>query len=191
MKRVRDQIPSIQVDLKYSTPQNFVGQDVYGCLEDAYLHPIALAKLKKAWELLQRSRPGYRFLIYDAARPLSVQWKLWKAMPKSESQKHIYLADPRKGSIHNYGLAIDLTVVDGNGVPLDMGTPFDFFGPKAQPRLEARLLETGELTKDQVDNRKLLRNVMTGAGFTITSSEWWHFNATSLKRARSLFPILP
>lgn len=191
MKRVREVLPSVKVDLRYSGVKNFVGQDVYGCLEEAYLHPLALKKLLKAQEILQGIRPGFSFCIFDAARPLSVQWKLWQAMPKPETQKRIYLADPRKGSIHNYGLAIDLTLLDDKGRELDMGTGFDFFGPKAQPRLESRLLKSGELTAAQVANRKLLRKVMTEAGFSITSSEWWHFNATSLKTARKSFSILP
>lgn len=191
MKSVRKELPGIQVDLRYSSLHNFVGQDVYGCLEEAYLHPIALEKFKKALRLLEEKKPGYTFKIFDAARPVSVQWKLWKAMPKPENQKRIYLADPRKGSIHNYGFALDLTLVDAAGKELDMGTPFDFFGPKAQPRLEQSLLKKGVLSKEQVANRKLLREAMTQAGFTITSSEWWHFNAITLKHARKAFPILP
>ncbi len=191
MKKVRLEIPAVRVDLRYSSKENFVGQDVYGCLEEAYLHPLALKKLHKAWKLLQEKKPGYTFKIFDAARPLSVQWKLWKAMPKPENQKRIYLADPRKGSIHNYGFAVDLTLLDASGNELDMGTPFDFFGPKAQPRLEGRLVKTGQLSATQLANRKLLRETMVQAGFSITSSEWWHFNATSLKHARQTYPILP
>ena len=180
--------PSVLVELKYSTTDNFVKQDVYGDLTRAYLQPMVAQKLRRASQWLQVRRPDLRLLIYDAARPQSAQWKLWNALPQySEKQRRTYVADPREGSIHSYGCAVDLTLVTADGRALDMGTPYDFFGPKAYPRQEAQMLRSGTLTKLQVANRRLLRQAMQAGGFMPIAYEWWHFNALSRKQARQQF----
>ncbi|ARK09944.1 M15 family metallopeptidase [Fibrella sp. ES10-3-2-2] len=180
--------PSILVELKYSTTDNFVKQDVYGELTRAYLQPMAARKLLTASKWLQVRRPDLRLLIYDAARPQAAQWKLWNALPQySERQRRTYVADPREGSIHSYGCAVDLTLATADGRPLDMGTPYDFFGPKAYPKQEAALLRSGQLTKQQVDNRRLLRQAMQAGGFMPIEYEWWHFNALSRRQAKQQF----
>ena len=183
--------PSILVELKYSTTDNFVKQDVYGDLTRAYLQPMAARKLAAASQWLQVRRPELRLLVYDAARPQSAQWKLWNALPQySERQRRTYVADPREGSIHSYGCAVDLTLATvGNGAlkPLDMGTPYDFFGPLAYPSREAAMLKSGKLTKQQVANRQLLRQAMRAGGFTPIEYEWWHFNALSRRQAKQQF----
>ena len=176
------------VELKYSTTDNFVKQDVYGDLTRAYLQPMVAQKLRRASQWLQVRRPDLRLLIYDAARPQSAQWKLWNALPQySEKQRRTYVADPREGSIHSYGCAVDLTLATADGRALDMGTPYDFFGPKAYPRQEAQMLKSGTLTKLQVANRRLLRQAMQAGGFMPIAYEWWHFNALSRKQARQQF----
>lgn len=183
---------SILVELKYSTTDNFVGKDVYGDLETAYLQPMAAEKLAKASRWLQQRRPDLRLLVYDAARPQSAQWKLWNALPQySERQRRTYVADPREGSIHSYGCAVDLTLATATGKPLDMGTPYDFFGPKAYPSREAELLKTGQLTRQQVENRRLLRQAMQAGGFMPIAYEWWHFNALSRKQAKARYKLMP
>lgn len=180
--------PSVLVELKYSTTDNFVKQDVYGDLTRAYLQPMVAQKLRRASQWLQVRRPDLRLLIYDAARPQSAQWKLWNALPQySEKQRRTYVADPREGSIHSYGCAVDLTLATADGRALDMGTPYDFFGPKAYPRQEAQMLRSGTLTKLQVANRRLLRQAMQAGGFMPIAYEWWHFNALSRKQARQQF----
>ena len=184
-------ISGIQVDLRYSGKNNFLGKDIYGCLSTAYAQPMMAEKLKKAAGFLREKQPAYRLLVYDAARPLACQWALWNTINLPESRKHIYVANPRKGSIHNYGCAIDLSIADGSGKEIDMGTGFDFFGDLAQPRCESRLLKEGKLSKAQVANRKLLRECMLKAGFTGTTSEWWHFNSTSLGKAKARYKIIP
>ena len=176
------------VELKYSTTDNFVKQDVYGDLTRAYLQPMVAQKLRRASQWLQVRRPDLRLLIYDAARPQSAQWKLWNALPQySEKQRRTYVADPREGSIHSYGCAVDLTLATADGRALDMGTPYDFFGPKAYPRQESQMLRSGTLTKLQVANRRLLRQAMQAGGFMPIAYEWWHFNALSRKQARQQF----
>jgi D-alanyl-D-alanine dipeptidase len=184
---------TILVELKYSTTDNFVKKDVYGDLNNAYLQPDIAAKLAKASAALQARHPGCRLLVYDAARPNAVQYILWDALDDLKipvQQKPQYVADPKIGSIHNFGCAIDLTVADEKGAPLDMGTPYDFFGPLAYPRLEAQMLSKGQLSKAQVANRTILRKAMTQAGFSVNPTEWWHFDGMSRKNAKARYGII-
>ncbi len=180
----------ILVELKYSTTDNFVGVDVYGDLTRCYLQPSVARMLVLAQKKLSERNPGLRLLLYDCVRPLSVQQILWDTLQKPEDLKPLYVADPKKGSIHNYGSAVDLTIADSEGKPLDMGTGYDFFGELAYPTKEEELLASGDLTEQQVNNRLLLREVMTSVGFTPIGSEWWHFNAHSRERAIELFEIV-
>ena len=182
---------TILVDLKYSTTDNFVGKDVYGDLTRAYLQPMAAKKLAKASKLLQQKHPDFRLLVYDATRPRSAQWDLWntlKNLPVNERGK--YVSNPRNGSVHNYGCAVDLTIATQAGKPLDMGTKFDYFGDLAYPEKEDYLLKQGKLTKKQVENRRLLRSVMQLAGFSSLKTEWWHFNALSRADAKKMYKIV-
>ena len=182
---------SILVDLKYSTTDNFVGIDVYGDLTRAYLQPMAARKLAAASHYLRAHHPDLRLLVYDAARPRAAQWNLWNALPDMpERQRRQYVADPRQGSIHNYGCAVDLTVATADGKALDMGTKYDFFGELAYPSQENRLLKAGKLTKAQIENRHLLRTAMRQGGFSPIEYEWWHFNALSRERAKRTFRIV-
>jgi len=183
--------PSILVELKYSTTDNFVGKDVYGELTRAYMQPMAAQKLAKASRSLQAKHPDLRLLVYDAARPRAAQWKLWNALPAlPERERQKYVADPRKGSIHNYGCAVDLTVATKDGKALDMGTKYDFFGELAYPSREEELLKAGKLTKQQVENRRILRDAMRAGGFSPIEFEWWHFNALSREKAKMVFRIV-
>ena len=183
--------PSILVELKYSTTDNFVGKDVYDDLTRAYMQPMAAQKLAAASKYLQAHHPDLRLLVYDAARPRSAQWKLWNALPNmSENERQKYVADPRKGSIHSYGCAVDLTVVTKDGRPLDMGTKYDFFGKLAYPSQEDELLKSGKLTQQQIDNRHILRTAMRQGGFSPIEFEWWHFNSLSRAKAKMMFRIV-
>jgi D-alanyl-D-alanine dipeptidase len=189
---VTSQVPGVLVELKYATADNFMKKDVYGCLTHAYLQKETMAKLKKAQVLLEKEHPGYHLLIYDAARPLSKQWELWNTLTEyPPAKRRTYVADPKEHSIHNYGSAIDLTVADEKGNPLEMGTKYDFFGELAYPKEEARFLMAGKLSQKAIDNRLILRKAMTQAGFTAIDYEWWHFNAFSRKVAKQLFQVVP
>ncbi|WP_371731964.1 M15 family metallopeptidase [Spirosoma sp. KCTC 42546] len=187
---------TILVELKYSTTDNFVGKDVYGDLTRAYMQPMAAHKLAEASKYLQAHYPNLRLLVYDAARPRSAQWNLWNALPNlSERERRKYVADPRQGSIHNYGCAVDLTVATKEGrsgvpEPLDMGTKYDFFGELAYPSRENEMLKAGKLTQKQIDNRKILRTAMRQGGFSPIEYEWWHFNALSRAKAKMAFRIV-
>jgi len=188
---LEEYIPGIKVDLKYSTTDNFFGQDVYGDLTKAFLQSEVADRLKNAQEKLQASYPNLTLLIYDGVRPLSVQQILWDNLAKPDSLKPLYVADPKVGSLHNFGVAVDLTIYDNeSGQPLDMGTGYDFFGYAAYPDREMEMLASGTITKAQVANREILRSVMTTSGFTGIGSEWWHFNAFSRKEAGEKFELI-
>jgi D-alanyl-D-alanine dipeptidase len=180
--------PSILIDLKYATTDNFTGKVIYPDLHQAYFHPVAANKLAKAQQLLQGQHPGFSLLVYDAARPLHIQETLWKAVKETPLSR--YVAHPDKTGLHNYGMAVDLTIADSLQIPLDMGTPFDYFGKKAGINHEDSLLMIGLLTREQINNRRILRNVMRQAGFYAIEGEWWHFNACSLSEAKEKYILI-
>ena len=183
--------PDILVELKYSTTDNFVGKDVYGCITKCYLQKRPAEMLSNANDLLRRKNANYRLLVYDGGRPLSIQKILWNTLtqyPPKERAK--YVANPAEGSIHNYGSAVDLTIATLDGTALDMGTKYDFFGELAYPVKEAYFLKKGKLTKQQIANRALLRNVMKAAGYMPIEYEWWHFNAMSRQTAKVTYRII-
>lgn len=174
---------TIFVDLKYSTTDNFTKEILCDDLTEAYLHPIAVEKLVKAQRILKELNPDLSLLVYDAGRPMSVQARMYKVVQNTPYRE--YVADPSKTGMHNYGMAVDLTICRSDGSALDMGTPFDFFGKAAGINQEENLLKEGLLTREQINNRKLLRKVMTAAGFLTIRGEWWHFNASSRSEARN------
>lgn len=183
---------TIMVELKYSTTDNFFGEDVYGTLTNAYLQPDVAEQLKEAQQLLQKEYPNYALLVYDGVRPHSVQKILWNKLDSIPAkEREAYVANPKKGSIHNYGCAVDLTIYDNNSdSTLDMGTKYDFFGYLAYPRKEKEYLSNGLLNQKQIDNRALLRRVMMKSGFTPITSEWWHFNSISRTKAERTYRII-
>jgi zinc D-Ala-D-Ala dipeptidase len=183
--------PDILVDLKYSTTDNFVGKDVYGCITNCYLQKHPAEMLSRANDLLQQKNANYRLLVYDGGRPLSIQKILWNSLTQySPIQRATYVANPAQGSIHNYGSAVDLTIATSEGTPLDMGTKYDFFGELAYPKKENYFLKIGKLTKQQIANRTLLRNVMKAVGYMPIDYEWWHFNAMSRQTAKATYKIV-
>ena len=179
---------TLLIDLRYATTNNFTKKILYDSLTIAYLHPIAADKLVKAHELLKKRHPDYRFLIFDVARPLSAQRKMYEVVQNTPYAA--YVANPTRTGLHNYGMAIDLTICDQDGKELDMGTTFDFFGAVAGINKEEELIVKGRLTRQQVNNRKLLREVMVAAGFLTIRGEWWHFNAVSLTTAKSTYEVI-
>ncbi|MFN6039448.1 MAG: M15 family metallopeptidase [Bacteroidota bacterium] len=177
LQDVQELDTSIKVKLAYATCNNFTGINLYGTFNKCYLPKSTAQKLVLAQKKLKSSRPDLSLLILDATRPRSIQQIMWDTCNYPLNIKSKYLAKPTYTSMHNYGAAIDLTIIDGEGMELDMGTPFDFFGPLAEPRMESYYLSQGKLTNLQLENRKLLRKVMTEAGFNPIPNEWWHFDA--------------
>ena len=182
--------PSIRVDLKYSTTDNFVGIDMYGDLTKAFCQPDVAEKLKKAYQYLQEEDSTLTLLVFDAVRPVFVQQKMWDTLKMPIREKTKFLSNPRNHSIHNYGAAVDISLTTKDGEELDMGTPFDFIGKLAHPREEKRLLKEGKLTQKQMENRVLLRKVMKKAGFFNIQTEWWHWNSCSRNTAKSKYKVV-
>lgn len=181
---------SIAVDLMYTRADNFTGKILYEDLHEAYLHPDAMASLQKAQQQLKAEHPSYSLIVYDAARPMSVQQTMWNAV--KGTPKYIYVSNPAHGGgLHNYGLAVDVSIVDEQGKPLPMGTPIDYLGKEAHITAEEQLVAQGKLTEAERQNRLLLRRVMKNAGFRPLPTEWWHFNRYSRQTARQRFPIIP
>lgn len=168
---------TIHANIKYSTADNFLKMDIYGTYNKAYLQPDVAEKLLKAQAFLKDQHPGYRLVVYDAARPTSIQKIIWDSLKMPSVEKGKFACSPRNGSLHNYGAAVDLSILDENGHELDMGCPFDFFGPLAYPVMETQLLSEDRLSQQQINNRKLLRQMMYKAGFFNIQTEWWHFNS--------------
>lgn len=181
--------PTIVVSLMYAGSDNFVGVPMYRGLTRAWLHPDAAAALARASAELLRTHPGYRLKVCDAARPMSVQRTMYskvKGTPKAN-----YVANPaRGGGLHNYGLAVDITIVDSKGRELPMGTKVDHLGPEANIDREDQLVRRGVITAAERDNRRLLRRIMTAAGFRSIRTEWWHFQLMSRTRARAKYKLL-
>ncbi|MDR1556662.1 MAG: M15 family metallopeptidase [Tannerellaceae bacterium] len=180
---------TLRISLSYATPCNFMGEAVYKGISGIWLHPDAAAKLLKAQRLLQAKHPGYALLVYDAARPMSVQRRMWDLV-KGTSQTN-YVSNPAKGGgLHNYGMAIDVALTDASGKLLPMGTPFDYFGEEAHTNREEALLQSGRITREAFHNRHLLREIMRQAGFRPILYEWWHFNACTREEARKHYPLI-
>jgi D-alanyl-D-alanine dipeptidase len=183
--------PAIFVSLAYASSDNFMHEVLYHKWKEAYLQkPVALM-LDKAQDRLTFLKPGLHLLVYDAARPLSVQQNMWDALDTIPVKERVkFVSSPRGKSLHNLGCAVDLTLCDDKGIPLDMGAGFDDMRLIAYPIHEAKYLADGTLTKDQLANRKLLRSVMRYAGFSGIPTEWWHFNAYSKKEALERFQVI-
>ena len=198
---------SIRVDLKYSSIDNFMGVDMYGSLEKAYLERDFANRVVKAQCILQERYPEYTLLIYDAARPISVQRAMRKSVEGTEFER--FVADGTRGGRHNYGVAVDLTIATLDGTPLDMGAGFDDFTvaasvkgtpDNADPRTRTldiyrnyvnAMAERGVISHEAAHNRMLLIEVMHAAGLYPYRNEWWHFEEImSISATREQYKLL-
>ncbi len=149
------------IDIKYATTDNFVKEIIYPCGR-FFLRPdvaIVLEEVKKSF-----AKEGYQLMLFDGYRPRPAQQKLWDKVPNPN-----YVAPPSEGSMHNRGVAIDLSLTDANGDEMDMGTPYDFFGPEAHH-------DHMKLSQDILDRRQLLKTIMEKHGFQSIRTEWWHYS---------------
>lgn len=197
----------ILVELKYSTADNFVGVDMYGDLERAYFVRDFAAQIVEAQSILKRRHPGYTLLIYDAARPISVQRAMRSVVEGTELEN--FVADGTRGGRHNYGVAVDLTIATLDGTPLDMGTAFDELSVassvKSTPDTSEASTRTadvyrrhimdlaarGVISFEAAANRILLVEVMCEAGLVPYRREWWHFEELmSIAATRSKYKLL-
>ena len=182
---------TIQVSLMYSRADNFTGKVLYTDLKEAYLHPKAASARVKAQQLLKQKRPDLTLKIYDAARPMHIQQKMWDVV--AGTNKSIYVSNPKNGGgLHNYGMAVDLTLAKAaTGDTLDMGTVVDYLGVYAHITDEASLVQRHIITAQAKKNRELLRSVMQEAGFKALKTEWWHFNFITRAEAKAHYKPPP
>lgn len=159
--RLADFSSDFAYDMRYATENNFLKAKVYDCAECYTRVKTAKALIAANKEFLSS---GVKIKFFDCYRPNYVQYKMWKIVPNPQ-----YVANPVKGSIHNKGGAVDITLVDLEGNELDMGTDFDFFGKRAYH-------DNLDLPQTILDNRKLLKETMEKHGFWSIRTEWWHYN---------------
>lgn len=158
---LKDYSKDFVYDMKYATDDNFLKAKVYDCAECFLRYKTVKALIAANHDFIKK---GFKIKLYDCYRPLSIQQKMWEIVSNPK-----YVADPKKGSIHNRGGAVDISLVDGNGKEVEMGTAFDFFGPEAGHNYT-------KFSKEVLANRKFLKKIMIQNGFNSFDSEWWHYN---------------
>lgn len=164
---LKDYSQDFVYDMKYATEDNFLKAKVYDCAECMLRYKTVKALIAANKEFMKQ---GCKIKLFDCYRPLSIQKKMWEIVSNPE-----YVADPKKGSIHNRGGAVDITLVNAQGEELEMGTTFDFFGIEASHNYKKFPVSVRA-------NRKYLKMVMIQNGFNSFDSEWWHYNLkTGLK----------
>ncbi len=159
--RLADFSDGFAYDLRYATKNNFLKEKVYDCAECYTRTKTAKALIAANSDFHDK---GVRIKFFDCYRPNSVQYKMWEIVPNPQ-----YVANPKKGSIHNKGGAVDITLETLDGEELDMGTDFDFFGKRAYHDMT-------DLPQEILNNRKLLKETMEKHGFWSIRTEWWHYN---------------
>jgi zinc D-Ala-D-Ala dipeptidase len=168
---IRDVNPRIRLDIRYATANNFTGARVYDEAR-CFLRPDVAQRLSQVQRDLERQGLGLK--VYDCYRPLSVQKKFWALVPDER-----YVADPAKGSRHNRGAAVDLTLVDARGRELPMPTGYDDFTEKAHR-------DAKDLPAETIRNREILEKAMVRRGFVPLPTEWWHFDAAGWEK----YPVM-
>ncbi len=169
---VREVCPAVQVELRYATARNLLRRAVYPPGARCLLRPAVAQRLCRVQRRLERQGIGIK--VWDAYRPRSVQSALWEILPDSR-----FVAPPWRGSIHNRGAAVDVTLVTKAGRELPMPTDFDEATEAASPTYRGGSAATRR-------NRDRLRRAMLAEGFVPEAEEWWHFNAPEWKR----YPLL-
>jgi len=167
--RLADYSPDFSYEMRYATENNFLKTQVYDCAQCYTRKKTAEALIAANLEFAEK---GYRIRFFDCYRPNSVQYKMWEIFPNPQ-----YVANPDKGSIHNRGGAVDITLQTLDGKILDMGTDFDYFGREAHH-------DYLDLPDDVLKNRALLKQVMEAHGFWSVRTEWWHYNLGKASRDR-------
>jgi zinc D-Ala-D-Ala dipeptidase len=165
----KTRVTGLVVELPYATEDNFLGRAVYPEGARCLLLPAVADRLASAARTLEAE--GFRLKAWDCYRPMHVQWAMWKLVPRKG-----YVADPHTGSNHNRGAAVDVTLVTLDGLPVEMPTPFDTFGPAAHHGSSAGTAEARA-------HRETLRQAMAQAGFRPNRMEWWHYDAPERRGA--------
>jgi zinc D-Ala-D-Ala dipeptidase len=182
---------SIKVNLVNSNAKNnFFRENFYDGLQHAYLQGEVAEMLSGAQKIIKKINMDYALLVMDAARPNSISWRMYDKMKGTQFEK--YAADPRKGSLHNYGVAVDVTIYDiKTGHFLDMGfTPFYKSDLEMTIQFIKMRTANNKLNKEQVKNRALLKSVMVKAGFIPLGYEWWHFEGLSIEASKQKYIMI-
>ena len=179
----------IKVDLVNSdSDKNLFRADFYKGLKKCYVREEVAVKISNASKILKGINSKYSLLVYDGARPRSVSYEMYDKLKNTPLKK--YVADPKFGSMHNYGAAVDVVIVDEKEMEIDMGlNPFR----KNKLQLVKLLYDMKakkNLTEEQIKNRKLLRNVMMQTGFYPIEIEWWHFEVDRKENIRKKYRII-
>jgi len=178
-------IKNLVIKMPYATFDNFTGHNLYCGIQRTFLHRDGMQKLKWAASLLKKEKPNYKFILFDASRSNHAQEVLRSAVRNTPWQH--FVSSPAKGSIHAYGMAVDIGLLNERDELVDMGLPYDSFAFYAGEKGEAQALSQGLLTDTQIKNREFLRSIMRRSGWITLPSEWWHFNAASADTIRAKY----
>ena len=181
-----DSLRGVAHDLRYAGSNNFAGRSLYGHLDCAWLRDAAADGLQAAAAWLAQQRPGWRLLVLDALRPQRVQEAIWADV--AGTPMALYFAHPDRGSIHSFGMAVDVTLIDPAGRESDMGSGYDEMTLASHPALHSQHLARGVLTRGQVQERQCLADAMAHGGFVGIDTEWWHFDHGDRERVRRELP---
>jgi len=174
-------------ELRYATTNNFANRVLYPPAWDcAWVRTEAADGLEMASAWLAQARPGYRMIVLDALRPHRVQVAIWDEVAGTPAA--LYFADPAKGSIHSFGMAVDVTLIDPQGREVDMGSGFDEMSLKSHPAMNDEHLALGVLTAAQITERGWLHAAMVRGGFRGIPTEWWHFDFGDREHVRQHLP---
>lgn len=200
---VKAVVPSIKVALMYARTDNFCHRMLYHDLRDAYVLPACADALRKAQAELKRRRPDLSLCIFDATRPMSVQQTMWDAV--KNTPQYFYVSNPAHGGgMHNYGMAVDISICKTSwndaswreGAAkchidtIPMGVKVDHMGIESHIDKEQELASRGMISREALNNRRLLREVMRTAGFMPLRTEWWHFNLCTREWAKKNLKVV-
>jgi D-alanyl-D-alanine dipeptidase len=179
-------LAGVDIDLRYASANNFDRRVLYVGIDCAWLRAEAAVGLERAAAWLARAHPGHRLLVLDALRPQRVQEAIWRDVAGTPAAH--YFAEPSRGSIHSFGMAVDVTLRDPAGRELDMGSDFDAMTLASHPALEAGQLAAGAIRPAHVAARDKLRGAMAAGGFAGIAHEWWHFDHGDREHVRRDYP---
>lgn len=183
--------PKILSDIRYSTPNNFTGKILYRESFGLYAVPPLAQAIADICKWIEKNIPNYQLMLFDAARPLSVQKEMFEIVRGSALEP--YIANPNgdiSGGFHNYGLAVDMTLADSHGKLLDMGTDYDFFGVESHSFTEQYLFEKGKISPTALANRYLLYSIAGRFGLLPHPKEWWHFQFSYSEESKKPYQLL-
>ena len=183
--------PSIKVDLKYGTTDNFMNRVMYSMSDRAFAEENLARAVSAAQQLLKTINPSLSIIVYDAARPISIQRMMFDSVKGTPSER--YVANPYdkiRGGYHNYGLAVDIAIVDEQGKMLDFGTGYDSFSELAHPGNEAVLVNKGLISMQAYENRMLLYYITAKQGLLPYEFEWWHYQLVQRDEDKQRYRLL-